>query len=52
MPSFLNQSVLFLCLQKLLDDNPKIFIVNVDNVGSNQMQQIRISLRGHAGKLD
>lgn len=38
----------FLRLIKLLDDNPKIFIVNVDNVGSNQMQQIRISLRGHA----
>lgn len=31
---------------QLLDDYPKCFIVGVDNVGSKQMQQIRISLRG------
>jgi len=31
---------------QLLDEYPKCFIVGADNVGSNQMQQIRISLRG------
>lgn len=30
----------------MLDDYPKCFIVGADNVGSQQMQQIRISLRG------
>ncbi|PIK52685.1 L10e/P0, partial [Apostichopus japonicus] len=30
----------------LLDEYPKCFIVRADNVGSKQMQQIRISLRG------
>jgi len=38
----------FLKLLKLLDEYPKCFIVGVDNVGSKQMQQIRLSLRGHA----
>ncbi|TPX35225.1 hypothetical protein SmJEL517_g02327 [Synchytrium microbalum] len=33
-------------LKQLLEDYPTIFIVNVDNVGSNQMHQIRINLRG------
>lgn len=31
---------------QLLDEFPKVFIVGADNVGSKQMQQIRISLRG------
>merc|ERR1712002_1420304 len=31
-----------------LDEYPKCFIVGADNVGSKQMQQIRISLRGQA----
>lgn len=31
-----------------LDEYPKCFIVGADNVGSKQMQQIRISLRGCA----
>jgi large subunit ribosomal protein LP0 len=31
-----------------LDEYPKCFIVGADNVGSKQMQQIRISLRGLA----
>lgn len=31
-----------------LDEYPKCFIVGADNVGSRQMQQIRISLRGSA----
>lgn len=38
----------FLKLINLLDEFPKCFIVGADNVGSTQMQQIRISLRGNA----
>jgi large subunit ribosomal protein LP0 len=38
----------FLKIVQLLDEYPKCFLVNADNVGSKQMQQIRISLRGHA----
>jgi large subunit ribosomal protein LP0 len=38
----------FLKLLKLLDEYPKCFIVGVDNVGSRQMQEIRIAMRGHA----
>jgi len=38
----------FLKLVKLLDDYPKCFIVGADNVGSKQMQEIRIALRGKA----
>jgi large subunit ribosomal protein LP0 len=33
---------------QLLDEYPKCFVVDADNVGSKQMQQIRISLRGNA----
>ncbi|KAH8831254.1 60S acidic ribosomal protein P0 [Flagelloscypha sp. PMI_526] len=33
-------------LKDLLEKYPSVFIVNVDNVGSNQMHQIRVSLRG------
>jgi len=36
---------------KLLDEYPRCFIVGVDNVGSKQMQHIRIALRGHAEVL-
>lgn len=32
----------------MIDEYPKCFIVCVDNVGSRQMQQIRIALRKHA----
>jgi len=35
-------------LKILLDTYPSIFLVNVDNVGSKQMHQIRLSLRGKA----
>lgn len=35
-------------LIQLLDEYPKCFIVGVDNVGSKQMQHIRLSLRKHA----
>jgi len=38
----------FLKLIQLLDEYPKCFIVGVDNVGSKQMQTIRLSLRKHA----
>lgn len=38
----------FTKLIQLLEDYPKCFIVGADNVGSKQMQQIRISLRGNA----
>merc|ERR1712243_536287 len=35
-------------LTTLLDEYPKCFIVGADNVGSKQMQEIRIALRGQA----
>jgi len=38
----------FTKLQELLDEYPKCFIVGADNVGSKQMQEIRIALRGKA----
>jgi large subunit ribosomal protein LP0 len=38
-------------LEGLLEQFTKIFLVNVDNVGSSQMQQIRFSLRGRAEVL-
>lgn len=41
----------FARLNDLLDTYPSIFIVNVDNVGSQQMHQIRASLRGKATVL-
>jgi large subunit ribosomal protein LP0 len=36
----------FVKLKELIAKHPSIFIVNVDNVGSNQMHQIRVALRG------
>jgi len=38
----------FTKLVQYLDEYPKCFIVGADNVGSKQMQQIRIGLRGTA----
>ncbi|XP_041079499.1 60S acidic ribosomal protein P0 [Polyodon spathula] len=38
----------FTKIVQLLDDYPKCFIVGADNVGSKQMQTIRLSLRGKA----
>ncbi|XP_060925512.1 large ribosomal subunit protein uL10 isoform X1 [Limanda limanda] len=38
----------FLKIIQLLDDYPKCFIVGADNVGSKQMQTIRLSLRSKA----
>jgi len=40
------KEVYFEKLKQLLDTYPSIFVVNVDNVGSNQMHQIRVALRG------
>lgn len=45
------KSKYFMKLINALDEYEKFFIVGVDNVGSNQMQQIRISLRGSAEVL-
>merc|ERR1711862_934197 len=41
----------FAKLEQLLDEYPKCFLVSADNVGSKQMQQIRIALRGKAEVL-
>merc|ERR1711868_311789 len=38
----------FTRLAELLEEYPKCFIVGADNVGSKQMQEIRIALRGKA----
>lgn len=38
----------FVKVVQYLDEYPKCFIVGADNVGSRQMQQIRMSLRGMA----
>ncbi|GAB1600542.1 60S acidic ribosomal protein P0-like [Argonauta hians] len=38
----------FIKIIQLLNEYPKCFIVNADNVGSRQMQTIRMSLRSHA----
>jgi large subunit ribosomal protein LP0 len=38
----------FVRVVRLFDDYPKCFVVGIDNVRSNQMQQIRKSLRGQA----
>ncbi|XP_006900213.1 PREDICTED: 60S acidic ribosomal protein P0-like [Elephantulus edwardii] len=38
----------FLKIIQLLGDYPKCFVVDADNVGPKQMQQIRMSLRGKA----
>jgi len=40
------KEVYFTKLKELLTKYPSIFLVNVDNVGSNQMHQIRVALRG------
>jgi len=40
------KEVYFVKLKELLNKYSSVFIVNVDNVGSNQMHQIRVALRG------
>jgi len=42
------KSKYFVKIASLLDEYPKCFIVNADNVGSKQMQQIRMALRNQA----
>jgi len=42
------KSQYFTKLKKFLTDYEKIFIVNADNVGSNQLQKVRIALRNRA----
>jgi len=41
-----DKELYFIKLKELLAKYTSIFIVNVDNVGSNQMHQIRVALRG------
>jgi len=41
-----DKEIYFQKLKDLLAKYPSIFLVNVDNVGSNQMHQIRVALRG------
>jgi len=41
-----DKELYFVKLKELLGKYPSIFLVNVDNVGSNQMHQIRVALRG------
>jgi len=38
-------------LEKLVEEFPKVLVVSVDNVGSKQMQEIRISLRAYGEVL-
>jgi len=40
------KEIYFSKLKDLIAQHPSIFLVNVDNVGSNQMHQIRVALRG------
>ncbi|KAI0029343.1 60S acidic ribosomal protein P0 [Vararia minispora EC-137] len=41
-----DKELYFVKLKELIARYPSIFLVNVDNVGSNQMHQIRVALRG------
>lgn len=41
----------FLKIEQLLEEYPKCFLVSADNVGSKQMQQIRIAMRGRGEVL-
>ncbi|PPQ77111.1 hypothetical protein CVT25_010805 [Psilocybe cyanescens] len=41
-----DKEIYFAKLKELLSKFSSIFLVNVDNVGSNQMHQIRVALRG------
>ena len=38
----------FARIVQLFEEYPKLLVVGVDNVGSKQMQEIRIAMRGHA----
>jgi len=41
----------FVKIEQLLEEYPKCFLVSADNVGSKQMQQIRIAMRGRGEVL-
>jgi len=41
----------FVKIEQLLEEYPKCFLVSADNVGSRQMQQIRIAMRGRGEVL-
>jgi len=41
----------FTKITRLFDEYSRCFIVGADNVGSKQMQEIRMALRGHAEVL-
>lgn len=45
------KSKYFTKMEGLLEEFPRCFLVSADNVGSKQMQQIRIALRGRAEVL-
>jgi large subunit ribosomal protein LP0 len=49
--SFERKQEYFVKLEKLLDSYNRVLLVSVDNVGSSQMQQIRMALRGKAELL-
>ena len=46
--SFERKQEYFARLESMLDTYTKILMINVDNVGSKQMQQVRMALRGKA----
>lgn len=48
MPSRERKEEYFAKLEALLEEHTQMFIVHADNVGSKQMQHIRIALRGKA----
>jgi len=46
MPSRDQKTAYFAQLRELIESYPSIFVVQIDNVGSNQLHQIRVALRG------
>lgn len=48
MPTRARKEEYFAKLEKLLDAHTQVFLVHADNVGSKQLQHIRIALRGVA----
>lgn len=45
-PKMLKKMAYFKHLQAALDEYDQAFLVNADNVGSKQMQEIRMTMRG------
>jgi large subunit ribosomal protein LP0 len=48
MPINERKSEYFVRLERMFEKYTKVFVVGVDHVGSNQMQKIRVALRGKA----